>query len=107
MIGQGVTEGRGLLWPGKDPQRPLRRWNTMDETWTMRSPLCKSVEREFHVEEAANAKALKWEYAGYLLEIAAEVWQTTGVWRLGHGGGIWIVFSAQWPSEPSGIISRE
>lgn len=90
-----MTEGRALLWPRRDLQRPLRRGNTMDETWTM-SPLCKSVEREFHVEGAANAKALKWECAGYLLEIAAEVWQTTGVWRLGHGGGIWIVFSAQW-----------
>lgn len=90
-----MTEGRSLLWPRRDLQSPLRRGNTMDETWMM-SPLCRSVEREFHVEGAANAKALKWEYAGYLLEIAAEVWQTTGVRRLGHGGGIWIVFSAQW-----------
>lgn len=71
----------------------------MDGTWTIWSPLCKSVKREFQMEETANAKALRWEYAGYLLEIAAEVW------RLGHGGGIGLYF--QHSGESSGIISRE
>lgn len=52
------------------------------------------VWKEFQAEGTANAKALRWEYAGYLLGRAAEVWQATGAWRLGHGGGIRIVFLA-------------
>ena len=44
-----------------------------------------------------NAKALRWEYAGRRLGKAAEVWQATGAWkRLGHGGGVCVVFSARW-----------
>ena len=55
----------------------------------MGSPPCKSAEKEFQVEGTANAKALGWEYTGYLLGIAAEAWQAMGVWRrLGGGGGI-------------------
>lgn len=59
------------------------------ESWMTGSPPCKSAEKEFQVEGTANAKALGWEYTGYLLGIAAEAWQAMGVWRrLGGGGGI-------------------
>lgn len=54
----------------------------------------RDIQKPFRAEETANAKALRWEYAGYLLGRAAEVWQATGAWRLGHGGGIRIVFLA-------------
>lgn len=62
------------------------------ESWMMELPHAK-VCREFQEEISTSAKALGWEYAGYLPGIVTE--HSKPLERgggSGHGRGIWIAF---------------
>lgn len=85
-----VTEGRGFSSQGGRRKPSLKREREDEE------PTMGKWGESVLGGKSRRCKGPAWACAGRLLGPAAEVRQAAGAWRrLGHGGRMWVIFSAQ------------